>query len=777
VPLELTDRGRRLSGEIRKTFGARIPDVLAAGGTITDLEHADVERDALHAAIDALAACDALTTRVPSLGPGAEAPGSDFKAGDSTQAFIDRRLEGTVPDGARALYEQLFEDGSGMTPLPEGDAPVDLEDDVDSGVIDIGAAHLDEGTRARQALLKEYLRVQGLDPYGVLMVDHKASASEISAALVERQSRFARDYYSRFNLAQDQTKLEAIHSAYEGAKAILLDDVKRASLDREIYGSDLSDSGPSLDAELAFRAAEDLLARRNYPAAIARLQAAVAAAPQEADYHAALGWAHWQAGGGDNRAADLARPHLNQALAVNPDHAAAHEYKGRINAALGTDDLEALFHLERALSLDPARAEALAAAEEVYLRRGESWPLVRLMRKVVHHLRGRGGVEVTLWMKLAAILRDHLDDAEGARVALGNARKLAPGDAAIIATIDRLDSARDAAAGDAWSDGVVRWRRDFTSPAPGVELLRWATEQGRHDAAYLAASALVALGHEHGEAEATYARWKPRFVVRAQRVNPQELWAAVRHPDDSPEVGSLMELIAPAVHALMPMTLDDLEVDDSMKVPDAELPESFRRLRTYLSNLLGIGEPTVYVRTDFGRMLHVGALAEPVLLAGDDALANPERAELAFRLARAMTFLWPGRAAGGSRPARVMKALTLGLLAEAAPGASEGIVAADADGWIAKARDTLEVLPAEARSQARQLVLRLVSRAPQLNLSRWSRSLSRTADRIGLLVCGDLPAARRYGADGGATDDDLVEFALGNAHLRLRGELGLSIDV
>ena len=37
--------------------------------------------------------------------------------------------------------------------------------------------------------------------------------------------------------------------------------------------------------------------------------------------------------------------------------------------------------------------------------------------------------------------------------------------------------------------------------------------------------------------------------------------------------------------------------------------------------------------------------------------------------------------------------------------------------------------------------------------------------------------ARRYARDGGATDDDLVHFALGSAHLKVRSELGLSIDV
>jgi len=44
-------------------------------------------------------------------------------------------------------------------------------------------------------------------------------------------------------------------------------------------------------------------------------------------------------------------------------------------------------------------------------------------------------------------------------------------------------------------------------------------------------------------------------------------------------------------------------------------------------------------------------------------------------------------------------------------------------------------------------------------------------------VAGDLPLARRLAVECGASDDDLVEFAISAAHLRLRTELGLSIDV
>jgi hypothetical protein len=180
------------------------------------------------------------------------------------------------------------------------------------------------------------------------------------------------------------------------------------------------------------------------------------------------------------------------------------------------------------------------------------------------------------------------------------------------------------------------------------------------------------------------------------------------------------------------------------------------------------------VRPDFGHQIHVGALDPPILLAGDDALTSPERGELAFRLARAMTYLWPGRAVGGSRPARVLKRVVLAVFADATPS---GAALAGDDADAVAAREALAMLDEETRQKARGVALRLVSRSSSFNLSKWARGLARTADRAGLLVSGDLPAARRFTGETSELDDDLIDFALSSAHLSLRAELGLSIDV
>ena len=95
-------------------------------------------------------------------------------------------------------------------------------------------------------------------------------------------------------------------------------------------------------------------------------------------------------------------------------------------------------------------------------------------------------------------------------------------------------------------------------------------------------------------------------------------------------------------------------------------------------------------------------------------------------------------------------------------------LAAQADAAVA--RCSAEVARAGPRGRAAPAV------APGggLNLSLWARSLSRTADRAGMLLCGDVPAAFAGAKEMGELDKDLVEFAYSAAHVNLRSQLGLS---
>jgi Flp pilus assembly protein TadD len=148
---------------------------------------------------------------------------------------------------------------------------------------------------------------------------------------------------SRLTQDADAAKLEALREAYERAWKALSDPSARVSYDSTQMPAVAPTADP-LGAELAFREGTGLLEREDASLAIASFERAVAGRPDQAAYHAYLGWAQFQARG--LPAARGARDHLSHALALDPDLAKAHEFLGRI-AVKENDTGTGRRHLER----------------------------------------------------------------------------------------------------------------------------------------------------------------------------------------------------------------------------------------------------------------------------------------------------------------------------------------------------------------------------------------------------------------------------------------------
>ncbi len=699
VYLELTPRGQRLVPLFRTLYGARLPERLPEGITAKGL----IEQGIAAAVVDALVLTDAVVPAIPRVGPALS-----LRSGDTGERTSERS----------PLFDELFGGLSTVAPLPIGRDPLELGDDgLDDELLD------DDTTRsARQALLAEAYRVRDLDHYAVLMVDPHASDLEIAAALAERQSQFSRDFYARYQLGSDSGLLEDVHAAYHAAREVLLTDDRRVAYDKELAGGDLTDGG--VEAERLRATGLDLLRRGDASAAAEKLEAAIALRPRDGEALAGLGWATWHREDRSPEGADLARTYLGRALRAAPNLGLAHQHLGLIELAMGVDEHAALDHLERAARAIPGESIVLDAIASIYLRRGQPRGLERSWRRLLRAATGTAHEQAALWQRLGTLYSDHLDDPAAARTAFAQGARLG-------GTAHQI-------------------RRIPTAPsAPGS------------DADFVAASLRVATGDETDADRAVYDDRRPRALPRARTTMSRELWALLRHPDDEADIGALAELLAPAVQRLHPVTLADLAADPGARLSDDALPAAFRGLRNYCAELLGLPAAPVYAHPDFGGDVHVGATAELVLLAGDDALTAPDRPELGFRIARATTYLWPGRAAGASRPARVLRALIMSLFREATTAEDSGDDAV---------RAALTALDQSVRDQARGLVSRLLARSPDHNLSRWAQALGRTADRFGLLVCGDIPVALRL-AEG--RDGDLLAFATSPEFLKLRASLGL----
>jgi len=789
MSFELTERGKRLRHELKKTFGERGLAMLSAGAPVGEIEKAVGDRAQARINLDAMLMCDAIVAKGAQIGLGTVVP---KRAGTEPGVPVGqpRRAELVSADGdedgdGEELYAMLFDEDSGIDDqkTTDGQSPLEFEDvddavEVgnfeDSGVVstdDLQAAseRRDKAIAARHAIAAEHSRVQGADHYAVLLVDRDAEPDDIDAgfqiklAMLEKKTAGTGD-------PADKLKLEQIVTAYSTARSALLDKQKRAAYDRELAGGELVAVPPSMNTELQFRIAEEMMAKGQWEHAVGTLKTVIAAAPGEADYHAALGWAVFNAGGaaGNNDTALAALDHFNSSLTINPDHPAAHDYKGRVDAALQIDDAGALYHLERALDLDPTRMEAVSTIEGLLIARGELRRLERILKRLLFRLRGKGGTaEVSAWTRLAKLYIDHLDDQAAGAAAIANARKLAPKDPEIGALAGRTESHRR----NTLEPPRAGWREALADASTGAALVKNTAAAGHADAAFLAASTMVALATADDAMGALYEQHRIRGVHLPAQPISRDQWSLLRHRDDGAELGALLELVAPAVHSLAPMTLADSDLDAGQFVAHVELPTVFAKLKQQLGDLLGVGDDAaVYAKSDLGFQIHVVACNPPVIAAGDEALTAPERADLVFRLARAMTFLWPGRAVGASRPGRVLKAIVLAIVREAA-----GTELGKDDPMAAAAEQAVSQLDEGSRTLARASALRLLSRSGGgLNLSLWARSLSRTADRAGMLLCGDVPAAYAGAKEMGDLDKDLVEFAFSAAHVRLRQQLGLS---
>jgi curved DNA-binding protein CbpA len=113
-----------------------------------------------------------------------------------------------------------------------------------------------------------------------------------------------------------------------------------------------------LKAEQKFREGEALLAAGNAAGATLAFADAARLYPEEAEFHACLGWATWLSLSPGESAAAQARPLLEKAIELNPRIDRAYVFRGRIARALGRG-AEAEAEFEKALLCNPACTEAL----------------------------------------------------------------------------------------------------------------------------------------------------------------------------------------------------------------------------------------------------------------------------------------------------------------------------------------------------------------------------------------------------------------------------------
>jgi tetratricopeptide (TPR) repeat protein/DNA-binding response OmpR family regulator len=789
----LTLRAERHRGTLVKVFGAE-------GLALLDRRPLVAELIAHRDAAQVLVLCDVLLrsgcAELEALGEGAQAtPARDPlalvelgrarapqvpapRSGDEG-LFIDPDTGPYPRPPAERLDPKAIDppsdEGSGVFALPTGPVPMS---DAEMRALD------PSGEALRREVLAEYLGLHAKDHYQLLGLERSAAPQDIALALAAIGKRFRFERFAGVELGRDYARLEEIVARVRLAHDTLTIADRRAAYDQTLAPPKAERRDERLDAEVLSQEGLARLQRGDFQGARQKLSLAVQADGEQPDYHALLGWTTYLTALGPGResasldriraAAILAQPHLETALTIDPDHTDAHEFLGRIEAARGAD-ADAADHLEMVLDQAPTRAEVLTALEASLAHRGEWHRLEQVYRRLIHRLSDDATERPLLvWWRLAELYRTRLQDLDAARVAYERVARLAPDDPRPRRALAELLRSTPSSWQDVAQALRESWSLEPEDPTPGRALFVAHRDGERWDAALIAASALACRGAADEEAAVFLRQHRPRFLVRAQEVVTPAIIDTLRHLDDD---GALEALFAEVFAVSAPeISLANLGVSVADAISPQALPEAFARTLAYVSHVLDVTAPMVFTRRDFGAEMHVGAARPPVLLVGPQALATADLLVLAFRLARALSYLWRGRALAGALPTAELKDHLGAALTLAQPGMRFD----DPAGRVATLRARLS---GRATSLARTLRPHvdalMAGQRQRIHLGRFVTGMARTADRMGLLVCNDLPTAARIVGEECAlgAEDDLIDFALGDAYLRARAHLGLGIAV
>ncbi len=620
---------------------------------------------------------------------------------------------------------------------------------------------------ARRELLRAYLDVHGKPPHQILGVATSATREEVTQAFAEKMQQFADEAYSSADLGEDRPKLDVVRAAFERAFDALAEPVRDDDADRTARSHAIDPLG----AELSFQDGLGALAAGDAGQAAIRFQEAVDARPDQAAYHAYLGWALFQATG--EAAAEPAGKHLKHALALDPDLPDAHLFLGRVADSAG-DAEGARRHLERTLAIDPSRIEAVDLLVRVHTRAGDVVATERLYRRVIAGLGERSlTLRRRLWKELGDLYEGELGDRGRARLAYEMAAKLAPRDTALARKVIELAASDPVRWRETARALAAEWRARPDQAERGKALYNCYVSVGQNDAAVLVATAQVLRRVADDETRRIAERHRPRFLPRIGQPLSADARKKIAHPGEDPDLEALFALLASA-GVMIPFSLLALGVSEDAPLTADALPPQFRRVFDYVARTLGATLPLAFYRhASLGGDARLADVRPHALLLGPALLDTGNTLDIGFRIGRALALASPGRIAGSARSGVELRPYLEASLAFGRAGTGSGGGPADA------IRKAISAAGPDLVTRVAEVAERLAGRGDAVDLNDWARALNRAATRLGLVVAGDLLRIGQFVAeeDGPAALEDLIDFAIGPEHVEIRMDLGTSAVV
>lgn len=401
--------------------------------------------------------------------------------------------------------------------------------------------------------------------------------------------------------------------------------------------------------------------------------------------------------------------------------------------------------LDRALDDDPTHDKALHALVAVRTTRGEWDALDAAYTRLVDRFAKLGDAE-RAWdvcRKLGVLRRDKTRDVVGAIEAFTGAVSCKPSDIDSRAMLADMHLAR----GDE-AQAITEFER-VAQDAPlrastYARLFALHQRASRADRAWLAATALEELGAADVDQQLVADQFRPEGPVRPSRSLDDAGWDEVLRAPGADDV--VADVLRAIVDAAMIARIDELRETrklfglDPARLQNAASTVTAVRSFQWAAQVLGVEAPELYVLDEVPGGIAAVPAPRPSTALGPDVLRGLGAKDLAFLAGRHLTYYRREHYALVCYPTLPeLSALFLGAVKLVMPELPVPLHLSDA---VARRRKTLVKHADDAQKKTlRAAVERLDARGGRVDLAAWIKSVELSAQRAGLLLCGDLKVA------------------------------------
>lgn len=449
------------------------------------------------------------------------------------------------------------------------------------------------------------------------------------------------------------------------------------------------------------------------------------------------------------------------------------------------DEDEAINFLNVVLDNDPTFLEAFQDLDAILTEKRDWKGLEKAYGKMLERIADDNSTKARalrklLFKNLGEVYRSRLEKPQKAIQAFRYASDMDPSDVEILEILAALYSEH----GEDPEDAIAAHRRMIAQAPVRVESYRALFEaylaKKDIDRAWNMAAALVMFNVANNTERPIYEEGLAQGVQHPRKALSREQWRQIRHPELDPLLTDLMQLMGSHVRPYVG-DIRDHGLHRRKDRVDINEPMPMTRAMQHAVRLVGAAPTDMYSRREENGLRNANTDPAAIIVGNDMLQAKPER-DLLFEVGKMTTLMRPEFYLASALPSTdYLRNVLTGALA-AVTGQIVGATDVEAAQRIAH---EVQRQPEQVQARIRQAVQAILNSGENPSLSRWLRAVDHTANRVGLLLSGDLTTACRIIKDephgiGKASAQDkireLIIFSVSEEFFEMRSDLGLSMD-